>query len=71
MRNPNDLSKQELLALVQSLQAILSRPKWDSDTIEDMAEVLEQADLLPDEEEVERRSGVLVERLVARSGELE
>jgi hypothetical protein len=63
MKKPSDLTKEELVQLVEQLQSILyldissdgdfwNRNKvWDSETIEYVAEVLVDAGLAPEEEE--------------------
>lgn len=58
MRQLNTLDREELLRIVRSLQHVLweddeagklnRRTEWDSETIERVAEVLENAGLAPD-----------------------
>jgi hypothetical protein len=46
MKNPNDLSKEQLAAIVTGIRDILARPEWDSESVEEVAQVLCAAGLL-------------------------
>jgi hypothetical protein len=58
VKDPNDLSKEQLARIVGNIRDILARPDWDSETIEEVARILYDAGVLVAtvDEAVRRRS---------------